>query len=100
MRSWITQIPNRTALLLFCFKSFSYWAPNATERQYFKMDLLSTQSKYVKTYVEKVSDLIINGRIRLCQLSEIDPAEAIVPYTNAQIMSLWVIDGKELITTI
>ena len=31
--------------------------------------------KKLKTYVEKVSELIIKGKLRLCQLAGIDPAE-------------------------
>ena len=38
-----------------------------------------------------MSDLIVKRRIRLCQLSGTDLAEIIVPYTNAEIMSLWII---------
>jgi hypothetical protein len=52
------------------------------------MDFLSTQSKKLKAYVERISDLIIKGRIRLCQLSGMDQAYIIVAYTNAEIMSL------------
>ena len=35
-------------------------------------------SKKLKTYVEKVSELIIKGKLRLRQLAGIDPAEIIV----------------------
>ena len=34
-------------------------------------------SKKLKTYVEKVSELIIKDKLRLCQLADIDPAEII-----------------------
>jgi hypothetical protein len=34
----------------------------------------------------------MKGRIRLCQLIGTDPAETIMPYTNAEITSLWVIN--------
>jgi hypothetical protein len=40
---------------------------------------------------KKVSDLIINGRIRLHQLSGIYLAEIVVPFTNVEIILLWVI---------
>jgi hypothetical protein len=39
----------------------------------------------MKTHVEKLSELIIKGRIRLCQLSGTDSAETIVPLTNVEI---------------
>jgi hypothetical protein len=47
----------------------------------------------LKAYIEKISELIIKGRIRLCQLSGTDPAEIGVPLTNAEMMSLWMING-------
>ena len=43
----------------------------------------------MKTHVEKLSELIIKGRIRLCQLSGTDPAKIVVTLTNDEIMSLW-----------
>ena len=46
-------------------------------------------SKKIKTYVEKVSELIIKGKLRLCQLAGIDPAEIIVPFTTDEIKKLW-----------
>ena len=52
------------------------------------MDLFTTQTtqkKKNKTYVEKVSVLIINGILRICQLAVIDPAEIIVPFTTDEI---------------
>ena len=42
-------------------------------------------SKKLKTYVEKVSELIIKGKLRLRQLAGIDPAETIVPFTADEI---------------
>ena len=42
--------------------------------------------------IEKISELIIKGRIRLCQFSETDLAKILVPLTNAGIMWLWVIN--------
>lgn len=56
------------------------------------MGLRSIQSKKLKTYIEKVSDLIIKGRIRLYELSVTDTAKIVVPFTNAEIMSLCVIN--------
>ena len=44
----------------------------------------------MKTYIEKISELIIKGRIRLCQLSGTDPTEIVVPFTNAEMALLWV----------
>ena len=50
------------------------------------MDLLPHKpSKKLKTYVEKVSELIIKGKLRLCQLAGIDLAEIIVPSTTDEI---------------
>jgi hypothetical protein len=46
--------------------------------------LAHKQSKKWKT--EKISELIIKGRIRLCQFSETDLAKILVPLTNAGIM--------------
>ena len=42
-------------------------------------------SKKLKTYVEKVSELIIKGKLRLRQLAGIGPAEIIVPFTVDEI---------------
>ena len=46
-------------------------------------------SKKLKTYVEKISELIIIGKLRLPQLAGIDPAEIIVPFTTDEIKKLW-----------
>lgn len=43
------------------------------------------QSKILKTDVEKVSELILKEKLRLCQLAGIDPVEIVVPFTNAEI---------------
>jgi hypothetical protein len=48
----------------------------------------------MKTYIEKISELIIKCRIRLHQLSGRDMAEIVVPLTNAEIMPLWVINEE------
>ena len=53
------------------------------------MDLLPHKpSKKLKTYVEKVSELIIKGKLRFRQLSGIDPAEITVPFTADEIKML------------
>lgn len=52
--------------------------------------LAHKQSKKLKTYIEKVSELILKGKLRLRQLVGMDPAEIVVPFTNAEIASLWV----------
>ena len=39
--------------------------------------------------MEKVSELIIKGKLRLCQLAGIDPAKIIVPFTTDEIRVLW-----------
>ena len=46
-------------------------------------------SKKLKTYVEKVSELIIKVVLKLHQLAGIDPAEIIVPFTIDEIKKLW-----------
>lgn len=52
--------------------------------------LAHKQSKKLKTYIEKVSELILKGKLRLRQLVGMDPAEIVVPFTNAEIASLWI----------
>ncbi|MGE9714897.1 hypothetical protein ACQP3F_24940 [Escherichia coli] len=47
------------------------------------------QNKKLKTYIEKISDLILKGKLRLHQLTGKDPAEIIVPLTSEEISSLW-----------
>ena len=39
--------------------------------------------------MEKVSELILKGKLRLHQLAGIDPAEIIVPFNNDEIDKLW-----------
>ena len=46
-------------------------------------------SKNLKTCVEKVSELIMKGKLRLRQLSDIDPSKIIVPFTADEIKQLW-----------
>ena len=54
------------------------------------MDILAhKQSKTLKTYVEKVSELILKGKTRLCQLTGINPAEIALPSTTAEIALSW-----------
>ena len=48
-----------------------------------------TPSKKLKTYVENISELIIKGKLRLRQLTGIDPAEIIVPFTTEERRKLW-----------
>ncbi|KAL6034957.1 hypothetical protein STEG23_012072 [Scotinomys teguina] len=43
----------------------------------------------LKTYIEKISDLIHNSKLRLHQLTGMDPAEIVVPLTNEEVSSLW-----------
>ena len=38
--------------------------------------LAHKQSKKLKTYIEKVSELILKGKMRLCQLVRMDLAES------------------------
>ena len=49
--------------------------------------------------MEKVSELIIKGKLRLCLLAGIDPAETIVPFTTDEIKSYGkkMNHGKELV---
>ncbi|KAL6032267.1 hypothetical protein STEG23_036677, partial [Scotinomys teguina] len=51
--------------------------------------LPNKQSKKLKTYVEKISDLILKGKLILRQLAGIDPAEIVVPLTKEEIEKLW-----------
>ncbi|KAL6078044.1 hypothetical protein STEG23_004480 [Scotinomys teguina] len=51
--------------------------------------LPNKQSKKLKTYVEKISDLILKGKLRLRQLAGIDPAEIVIPLTKKDIEKLW-----------
>ena len=54
------------------------------------MDILPHKpSKKLKTYMEKVFELILKGKLRVHQLAGIDPAEIIVPFTNDEIDKLW-----------
>ena len=46
-------------------------------------------SKKFKTYVEKVSELIIKGKLRLIQSAGIDSGQIIVPFTAEEIKKLW-----------
>ena len=40
------------------------------------------QNKTLKTYIEKICDLILQGKLRLRQLTGKDPAEIIIPLVN------------------
>ncbi|KAL6043129.1 hypothetical protein STEG23_019310, partial [Scotinomys teguina] len=51
--------------------------------------LPNKQSKKLKTYVEKISDLILKGKLRVGQLAGIDPAEIVIPLTKEDIEKLW-----------
>ncbi|KAL6090311.1 hypothetical protein STEG23_009234 [Scotinomys teguina] len=44
-------------------------------------------NKKLKTYIEKISDLIHKGKLRLRQLTGMDPAEIVVPLTNEEVSS-------------
>ncbi|KAL6044970.1 hypothetical protein STEG23_011887 [Scotinomys teguina] len=46
-------------------------------------------NKKLKIYIEKISDLIHKGKLRLRQLTGMDPAEIVVPLTNEEVSSLW-----------
>ncbi|KAL6091746.1 hypothetical protein STEG23_010248 [Scotinomys teguina] len=46
-------------------------------------------NKKLNTYIEKISDLIHKGKLRLHQLTGMDPAEIVVPSTNEEVSSLW-----------
>lgn len=39
--------------------------------------------------MEKVSELVQKGKLKLHQLPETDPAEIVVPFINDKIDSLW-----------
>lgn len=53
--------------------------------------LTHKHSKKLKTY-NKVSELILKGKMRLPQLVGMDPAEVVLPFTNSEIASLWAQD--------
>ncbi|KAL6032047.1 hypothetical protein STEG23_025200 [Scotinomys teguina] len=57
--------------------------------------LPNKQSKNLKTYVEKISDLILKGKLRLRQLAGIDPAEIVIPLTKEDIEKLWAENDPE-----
>lgn len=68
------------------------------QSEYITLELIFflTTKKQVKcfffkcsTYVEMISDLIIKGKLRLCQLPGIDIAEIIVPFINDAINKLY-----------
>jgi hypothetical protein len=46
-------------------------------------EFLCRDSKTLKTYVGKIYELIPKGKMIIQQLSGIDPAETVVPFTNA-----------------
>lgn len=48
--------------------------------------LAHNQNEKLKISAEELSKLNIKGRIRSLQLSEMDPAEIVVFYTNVEIM--------------
>ena len=55
-------------------------------------------SKKLKTYVEKVSELIVKGKLRLHQLAGIETAAIIVPFTTDEIKNIWKDNlGKNLV---
>ena len=43
--------------------------------------------KKLKTHIEKVSELILKGKMRVQQLVGMDLAETVVPFTKAEIAS-------------
>ena len=40
--------------------------------------------------MENISELIFKGKLRLFQLTRMNPAEIVVPLTNEEIDQLWV----------
>jgi hypothetical protein len=42
----------------------------------------------LKTYVEKISELILKGKMKLGQLAGLEPTEIMVPLTGVEIASL------------
>ena len=53
------------------------------------------QNKKLKTYIEKISDLVLKGKLRLHQLTGKDPAEIIVPLTNEEISSSHIVSDEK-----
>lgn len=61
--------------------------------EYYGIDFLSIWTKKkLKTYLLKVSDCFIKGRIRICHLSGMDPGEIVVHETKNGIVSLWAVN--------
>ena len=79
-----------------------FWDSDAEGKCYIGVDISAhKQNKKLQTYIEKISHLILKGKLRLCQLPGKDPAEIIVPLTNEEISSCGSIMniGKELLLT-
>ena len=51
--------------------------------------LAHKQSKKLKTYIEKVSEWILKGKLKLQLLVRMDPLEIVVLFTNTEMASLW-----------
>ena len=81
---------NLIVFWLFCLQLILLLDFYAKGRHYYTSNtfLAHKQSKTLKSSIEKFSELVIKGRIRLCQLSGTHPTEVIIPFTNAEIMSL------------
>lgn len=47
------------------------------------------QIKKLKTYMKKIVNLILKEKLRLCQLTGMNPEEITVPFTNGRISSSW-----------
>lgn len=50
--------------------------------------LPNKQSKILYTSVETISDMILKGKLRVCQLTGMDRAAIVVPFTNVETSSL------------
>lgn len=82
---------------LYCVHINSKHSPTGISMQrrfYLRMDLFLShklsKKKKSKTYVEKVSDFILKGILRLHQWAGIDPAEIVVPFPKEKKMNIMV----------
>lgn len=90
---WMKLILNMIYFGHFAFNSLFYCDYYAKVIQCSGMNFLSSLPKQkMQTYTEKTSELITKRRIRLHQLSGTDLAKIVGPLTNAETMSLWMIN--------
>lgn len=72
-------IQSLAVLWSYCPPSIPYRDFNEEGRHYHEMDILN----------HTICDLILKGKLRLCQLTGMNPIEIIVPFAKEEISSLW-----------